>query len=744
MSSSRDIIAEAKKQVDAETLRRRALEREEAENDKVAIVADRATTEKALNTKRSYKRAQDGFIEFCRKTFPSEEMPELVTGEKLLAYLVEQQNAGKVITINNENGEREEQTNDYSLSYFELITSAVINLFNSQKAQKELETNGVCNWQFPRTSEVKSFLENYKRLMNDKEKEAGSGSGSTNKNQYYTPADLEKGLLWSLGYSTSTKSYIDIIAILVLSQSLLSRGDSIRELSITDISVQEKYNAVVKNTASDGWRQSGAEESHIPMMCFLARKGTYNFTESNRITGVIRHQDVLLCPQWWLSCNLIERFHVKDEDPLSFKTKEDFYNCKLFVSYVSQADHNKPISYQYQYENIKKVMRNAKILTDNVTDGPRASGFRICQLAGVSPNDVEWFGSWKTEIENPSPASNSNSNYNYVRLGPVVALAGGTWKDGIKYEMNRYFVKPKEELKRMIFPFINDILDFFEGTGTSSSASGLDLPNDEEALAIIHRTVKTLDYCRSIFLQDYKFFVERVGVNKLKNIPLFKLPVFETPEYQTFRQEQDRYYEEYQMRRTGPDASWQRDTELVEAIKTIATNSAANSTEVILILHKLQEQMNHMRADMKAMAQDVKTLKNWGAQALNLPSSSSSSSSQNNLSPSSATIPSFGGFSFRRSPSTFEEIWLEYKIPRNGRMSVEELDKKYKSLWRKETDMKRKYTRRNAVYKAMKTGLARGKSEEECYLLLERARRESGLSISGFMDKPKNIPLELK
>lgn len=81
---------------------------------------------------------------------------------------------------------------------------------------------------------------------------------------------------------------------------------------------------------------------------------------------------------------------------------------------------------------------------------------------------------------------------------------------------------------------------------------------------------------------------------------------------------------------------------------------------------------------------------------------------------------------FAKAPNTVLEIWNEYIIGLDGTPSIKSLEEKYKTLWRREPCVAKKFNRRKPIYMAIERGLARGLSLQECLDLMESYRLTEG------------------
>ncbi|KAH3898713.1 uncharacterized protein SCODWIG_03333 [Saccharomycodes ludwigii] len=81
-----------------------------------------------------------------------------------------------------------------------------------------------------------------------------------------------------------------------------------------------------------------------------------------------------------------------------------------------------------------------------------------------------------------------------------------------------------------------------------------------------------------------------------------------------------------------------------------------------------------------------------------------------------------GTFKFLSSPSSVLEIWQEYMNGCYGQPSIKDMELTYHTSWRRSAAVAKRFSRRNVLYKAIKKGLQKGLSLNDCILILENAR----------------------
>ncbi|KAM3162022.1 Protein MSN1 [Lachancea thermotolerans] len=101
------------------------------------------------------------------------------------------------------------------------------------------------------------------------------------------------------------------------------------------------------------------------------------------------------------------------------------------------------------------------------------------------------------------------------------------------------------------------------------------------------------------------------------------------------------------------------------------------------------------------------------------------------------------GIRFSEKYATISDVWNEYhKIGAKG-VSIRSLEQSFSNRWRSNLhrNVKKKYSRRLIIIRAIETGIKRGKSLEECIEVLEEFLRQANKPISHLYRKA-NLPPE--
>lgn len=99
------------------------------------------------------------------------------------------------------------------------------------------------------------------------------------------------------------------------------------------------------------------------------------------------------------------------------------------------------------------------------------------------------------------------------------------------------------------------------------------------------------------------------------------------------------------------------------------------------------------------------------------------------------------GWSLSKNHISLESIWLEYVSPFEGKPAIRKLDERFGTKWRCLPSMRKLYSRRLYVYKAVsQVAQLKGISELEAVKFLDMKRSEKKQSVASFQDKVCKFP----
>lgn len=252
-------------------------------------------------------------------------------------------------------------------------------------------------------------------------------------------------------------------------------------------------------------------------------------------------------------------------------------------------------------------------------------------------------------------------------------------------------------------------------------------------------TCEVLDYLHGVFLQDMRFLYDACG-NSLSSFPLANLLVLQTYEYQTFLAERNQFYIHLAPAEERAPVNPRQEPTPVETSETIfeveqspSQRAASTNTPDIEVI---TEDVTNMNKDMEEIKAGMAEIKQNLAQLMQ-------SLTKDGVLPGvSRPGPALDGFSFLPRPRTFRQIWEEYAVPRDGAPAVRQLDERYGATWRRSGPLTKTYFRRKPVWEAVKKGLARDYTVDQCLNIPESERRRLGHIVSTFMDL-RVIPMAL-
>ncbi|SCU80167.1 LADA_0B05424g1_1 [Lachancea dasiensis] len=102
------------------------------------------------------------------------------------------------------------------------------------------------------------------------------------------------------------------------------------------------------------------------------------------------------------------------------------------------------------------------------------------------------------------------------------------------------------------------------------------------------------------------------------------------------------------------------------------------------------------------------------------------------------------GIRFSEKYTTISEVWNEYHRVGTKGVSIKSLEASFSTRWRAnlKKNVKKKYSRRLIIIRAIETGMKRGKTLEECISILETFLTEAKKPVSHLYRKA-NLPTEL-
>jgi hypothetical protein len=261
--------------------------------------------------------------------------------------------------------------------------------------------------------------------------------------------------------------------MLLLCHFFLLRSDNVRTMNLCDLTSR-----TLKTS----------DPTEFTLFCGLTNEGKVNKAGRKEMNAVVRNKDPRICLVSAMAIYLAYRFDVwPDGVPPDFSSRESWYNVKLIISTmgivnrqgprqekVAQAevdeeelqeveaeavaqeeggswevkyDEEKPIHKNTHHDAFRKLYDSADVHARKMTHG-RVSGANDLSLKGATDKEIERIGHW-----------NSNSMTKSY-LGPIpigaVRLHAGFRREQGTYNLPRANIEPPIELRRIIFPFVEE------------------------------------------------------------------------------------------------------------------------------------------------------------------------------------------------------------------------------------------------------------------------------------------------
>lgn len=748
--------------------------------DKYSTNKDITETRKLI-TLTQYRNIKKDFENYCKDRYTPDHESSEVTANKLSDYLSNLNTNGFHIQCY-EYPRLVRKRRYFRYSTYESVVSAITALYYEQVEEKRKKLGLatidtiIFSWPHPVDEKVVEFLKKLRLSAQD--------NPYYNRNwKIYTPDDLLKivrqSIIPTLGYRLDLRTTLTLVS----STSLFNTDSWLESFCLKQISVLRSY-PVIENKSMDlGISSNYGNKSNHPSMLIiniLNTKLDRDDTDNRRLSACLRHRNVLLCTHWWMAVFLVNRFHVSKDDKISFRKIEDFFDVELISgpnqSYSFSGNTNRT-------SVLNPVLKEAGVDIRDIFDNATPSAIQMCRAAGVSDSNIKEFDLWSSGTQDPQKHV---SHFIYrVSPAPMVVLAGGTCLGTrLDYYMNRDLVRPSEELKRKIFPFINDIIDapYYKSVVAQYSDLPADIYypsklDDQEGtrIAAAVQIANLLDYLREVFLQDFKFFSEAFEDSELVDFEVKDLSLLKSSSYIEFRAHQDHVYDDIGSSRTEGSISKSMNQappevvienmgrlvqDLSHSVRKMETHTASLETEIWSLkseVSELKKRLNLSNDELDSFGSSstlneaISSNLEFAANEDNdtapppppppLTSRESKFATEAQIARDCAKLKR--GFSFVNFPESFAQLWQEYKTPMTDHIpSIEQLNARHGAKWRKINSDAKMYSRRKPIYDAISTGLAKGINLNRCLELLEQEKTKRNMSLTQML-KNKCIPSEL-
>ncbi|CAN6611856.1 hypothetical protein TRVA0_005S00122 [Trichomonascus vanleenenianus] len=277
----------------------------------------------------------------------------------------------------------------------------------------------------------------------------------------------------------------------------LYRGDNSRRVDLSDLALF---------TVS---HEAGQESSFQVVSC---RSDQAKNNQYGRIhhAAVARNKEIEICLVSSLAMLLLWRFDLTSEGLPDFSRRETWYDVKLFIT--SKKKNTQAMSYETNKLGHKSVLETASDMqTDTVgkVTHNRASAVKHIVFMGVKLDDIKQYGGWAHESINEAYLPK-------VMLTAIRAFAGFHPQYGF-YHLRRDAVEPPDELKKLIFPGVDELL-----VKQKEKNKG---PEHQRDLAA-EQFLKLLIELRRVILQDAAILIPLHPNRQIWKHKAFKHPSF--------------------------------------------------------------------------------------------------------------------------------------------------------------------------------------------------------------------------
>ncbi|KAE8266626.1 hypothetical protein A4X09_0g5726 [Tilletia walkeri] len=225
-----------------------------------------------------------------------------------------------------------------------------------------------------------------------------------------------------------------------------------------------------------------------------------------------RHRDVEVCAVGALAQYLFYRFHVQNEFPLDFSSRDSWYRVKLLVDDEAK-DNTVGVTWAVQAVLLRQAFDKCSISSSHLTHAMRSGGAQFASAAGCTEDAIRKHGRWCGDRLMERYLTS-------VTLQPIRALSGFSII-GEDYWLPRTVIDPPTTLSQQIFPWIEAK---YEQVKTRSQTGG-------EADGAALQFLDMLTYVWVVLLQDSVLLRE-----KIPSFPLWDHPPFNTAGFATFAQ----------------------------------------------------------------------------------------------------------------------------------------------------------------------------------------------------------------
>lgn len=171
---------------------------------------------------------------------------------------------------------------------------------------------------------------------------------------------------------------------------------------------------------------------------------------------------IAVCTIGILALSLFQRFHIAEEPFPDTSVAENWYRIKVTPSPAKPGEFTNEYKYPSHAAAVKRALSAVGLNSKAVTHAGRGSGARLAELSGASEEQIRRMGRWNNKVMEGC----------YLTSLPIDGIISHAGFGQNPYQLPRAAVEPLEELKKMLFPEIDDALKYQETGPNPNLAAG--------------------------------------------------------------------------------------------------------------------------------------------------------------------------------------------------------------------------------------------------------------------------------
>ncbi|KAG1049061.1 hypothetical protein G6F43_008591 [Rhizopus delemar] len=624
-----------------------------------------------VNTIKAYSAKQEEWKVWCREQ--GFEDGYTVSDKKLSFFLMEYVSKRGSKYRRNDDGTPVALGRESILAY----VKAISDMYNKQKAL-EWNTNGVA-----RGPLVKSFLDTLEKEKVKRRRLNYEDRGKNTLNDGYSKEELKKVSSFFFTEKNNIRGCRDRLCFL-LSHAMLCRIQTTLSMEFADL-----FSLEVEN--------QGLTEC-IALVATIAY-GKTNQHGKIEYGSSLRHRDVEVCSIGALALYLFSRFHFENEKFPNFEKRENWYKTVVFKG----DSPFKAIQYKAQHSTYVDVFKKVGIHTSKVTHANKKSALNMIAQENVSKDQQRMVGRWETD----------KMVGRYVSSLPIEtmkSLAGFNGQQHSNYFLPRAVIKPSLALQRLVFKDIEYWKERFN--------IGYDIQEDIAGPNFLN----LLAHLRVILLQDSVVLKKKYPQYYLWNCEIFQTELYKNFEVEVLGslEEEEAFLSNRQVQLAMPELASTLQAGFGAITSSLLSIKASNAAEF--------KKINQSFDDFFALGNaHFNSSENSGA-SFSTPSTAPTPTGQAQPAEHEETQVFY---KMNRKIVSVTDVWREYSEGLGENPSVQYLEEKYGTAWRKERKDSRFFSRRNEIYNGIKRKAEEERiSFEEAARMLEERRVQLNISLN--------------